>query len=188
MPEVLSECAGFWAIMVPSEGMELRTLNPARVSSEGSFESESYRLCTCSVPRGSRPASTWERRLGSLGARASYSGGERVTWTDENVEGVKVVAANTNDCVSQTTSNQRLWNKIASLPPSNNLSTRCLSTCLVSSSDVMSDWYLPSSAVASDPIAKAGPLTGTAARIFDWWGSIGGTNSAVGAMRESTNR
>ena len=48
-------------------------------------------------------------------------------------------------------------------PWSNSLSSICLSTFLVSSRCVMRDWYLPSCAVVRDPMANAGPFTGTAA-------------------------
>ena len=44
------------------------------------------------VPRGFRPPRSCVRSSGILGARFSYSGGERVTWTAENEDDGRVVA------------------------------------------------------------------------------------------------
>lgn len=48
------------------------------------------------------------------------------------------------------------------IPPSSNLSTMCLSTSRECSRDVIRLWYLPSCAVAGEPMASAGPVAGTA--------------------------
>lgn len=77
---------------VPS--VKERTLNPARTRSEERLDRDVETWRMCSVPRGSSPERTWLRSSDNLGSRASYSNGESATWTDEKLEGVKVVAAN----------------------------------------------------------------------------------------------
>ena len=63
------------------------------------------------------------------------------------------------------------------IPPSSNLSTICLSTSRDCSRDVIRLWYLPSWAVAGEPMASAGPVAGTAAAtaglvgVWVWMGT-----------------
>ena len=88
MPEV---CTGFWATIEPFS-VAFRTVNPARVRSEGSVGSADERFRRYSVPRGWRPVRSCARSSGIFDERPSYSDGESVTCAAEKVDGCSVDA------------------------------------------------------------------------------------------------
>ena len=69
--EALGVCAGFCAIIEPLSAIDDRTLNPARVSSEGRVWKADVKLRMCSVPRGVRPIRSCASSEGSFGVNVS---------------------------------------------------------------------------------------------------------------------
>jgi hypothetical protein len=69
--EVLGACAGFCAMRSLLSGMDDRTLNPARVSSEGRVCMAELKLSRWRVPSGVRPDKSWARNQGNFRFRES---------------------------------------------------------------------------------------------------------------------
>lgn len=91
---------------------------------------------------------------------------------DEYVVGFKVVAGCA--CVYEFGAKLLRGERLA--PPSKSLSNICLSTSLLPLRLVMRDWYVPSCAVAGEPMTKEGPLSVAALDRS----VLEGVNTAVG--------